>query len=163
MQVLSIKINRPNHKQTKDIKFVKDKSGCFICVSHVAGSNGYPCAVFDNGYEKISRALYRSVNGPIKKGLVIMHSCDNPKCINIKHLSSGTQKQNNDDKMNKKRHPYGERHHKSKLNTKKILKIRFLLKHLSCKAISRAFKVSPTTIVNIKNNKIWKEVKDDRK
>lgn len=33
-------------------------------------------------------------HGPIPDGLVIMHSCDNPGCINPDHLAMGTQASN---------------------------------------------------------------------
>ena len=35
---------------------------------------------------------------------VVMHSCDNPACCNILHLSTGTPKDNSDDKISKRRH-----------------------------------------------------------
>lgn len=37
------------------------------------------------------------------KDLCVMHSCDNPGCVNPKHLSSGTWAQNNRDRADKKR------------------------------------------------------------
>jgi len=36
-------------------------------------------------------------NGDIPKGLVVRHSCNNPTCVNPKHLKVGTQKDNADD------------------------------------------------------------------
>lgn len=32
--------------------------------------------------------------GPIPDGMVLMHSCDNPICVSLHHLSIGTQKEN---------------------------------------------------------------------
>lgn len=44
----------------------------------------------------------------IPSHLVTMHSCDNPCCVNPKHLSLGTRKDNTKDMMNKNRGvPFG--------------------------------------------------------
>lgn len=37
---------------------------------------------------------FELTHGPVQKGLCIMHSCDNPKCVNPSHLSLGTQRDN---------------------------------------------------------------------
>jgi hypothetical protein len=64
------------------------------------------------GYGKINvqrrtelahRAAWILENGPIEKGLVVMHTCDNPPCFRLAHLRLGTQADNNADKMRKGR------------------------------------------------------------
>lgn len=43
------------------------------------------------------RLMYTLTNGPIPDGMVLLHKCDNPCCVNPEHLSVGTQKDNMDD------------------------------------------------------------------
>ena len=40
------------------------------------------------------RVAWIKANGPIPDGMKILHSCDNPPCVNLAHLSVGTQSKN---------------------------------------------------------------------
>jgi len=70
------------------------------------------------GGEKISQMLAHRAswvihNGPIPTsdlahGMVVMHKCDNPRCVNPAHLVLGTQADNVRDMDVKKRHVVGE-------------------------------------------------------
>ena len=81
------------------------------CLEYV-GNNDH------NGYGRIKangrqlgahRVAYVEFIGDIDAGMVVMHSCDNPACINPNHLSLGTVKQNVHDCINKGRFYYGGR------------------------------------------------------
>jgi hypothetical protein len=52
--------------------------------------------------------------GDIDDGLFVCHSCDNPSCVNPKHLWLGTPDQNTQDMINKGRHKGCKGHRWSK-------------------------------------------------
>lgn len=65
-------------------------------------TNGYGAAWFKKQVTA-HRAMYELTHGPLDPGLVVMHTCDNPACINPAHLVTGTQIDNMIDRDNKLR------------------------------------------------------------
>lgn len=66
-----------------------------------------------NGYGRFGYSKYRQVfahrlayslvHGEIPEGKVVMHTCDNPRCVNVEHLRLGTQIENIADTKSKGR------------------------------------------------------------
>lgn len=52
------------------------------------------------------RYAYERVHGSIPLGMVVMHKCDNPSCVNAEHLMVGQQGDNVKDMIAKKRHSW---------------------------------------------------------
>lgn len=83
------------------------------CLDHgYAGSNGGYATVYSHSVSGrkikvlIHRKVYCEANGlDIKdiRGLVVMHLCDNPRCIEPSHLKLGTHQDNMDDAKKKGR------------------------------------------------------------
>jgi hypothetical protein len=49
------------------------------------------------------RVAWEILNGPVPEGMVLLHSCDNPKCCNPHHLTASTQAANMRDMKRKGR------------------------------------------------------------
>jgi DNA-binding transcriptional regulator YiaG len=88
---------------TKAIEYEINENNCFIVTSHQLDRQGYPVITRGSRKQKLSRYIYSLKHGEILEGKVIMHTCDNPSCINIKHLQLGTQQDNIQDMHNKNR------------------------------------------------------------
>ncbi len=69
------------------------------CIEWTASldSKGYGKIRFNERIIGAHKVLYELLVEHVPAGLVLMHSCDNPKCVNVFHLSPGTQKQNMED------------------------------------------------------------------
>ena len=128
-------------------------------------------ALFGNGYghlqanhknslaHKISWEIH---NGEIPKGLLVLHKCDNKKCIRPDHLFLGTHVDNMQDMLRKERgnKPKGEKIGISKLTGSQIRTIKTLKKNgnLSQQKIAEVFNVAQSTISHIVNGRTWKHI-----
>lgn len=96
----------------------------------------------------------------IPDGMVVMHSCDNPSCVNPHHLSVGTPKQNSDDMIAKGRKkiviPVGEQNGKSIITAEIARQIRG--SSLNHAETARMFGVSAGCVRSVRSFRTWKDV-----
>lgn len=76
--------------------------GCWIWKAWTRG-NGYGGMNDDGRFLMAHRVSYELYVGPIPDGLIIMHKCDNPRCVNPDHLRPGTLSENTLDAIQKGR------------------------------------------------------------
>lgn len=93
--------------------------------------------------------------------LVVCHTCDNRKCVNPKHLFSGTRRMNVQDMVEKERQAVGVKVFTAKLNPEKVREIRRLssIEGWNNCELARLFGVRNCTIWNVVNNVFWRHVK----
>lgn len=149
------------------LKYVVTTSDCWIWTGSqsVSGSSGkYYYGSFRLSPRKMTyahRMSYALYKGPIPHGMVVMHTCDNPLCVNPDHLVLGTHKQNSEDAVQKGRIKNCEDHGRAKLTNKQVLNIRKLDGQMRRKDIAKLFKVSPSLISAILNGHLWKGLKNE--
>lgn len=67
-------------------------------------AEGYGYTSFRNHPERTHGLMFRAVKGPIQKGMIIRHTCDNPSCMEPSHLLIGTEADNTADSLARGRH-----------------------------------------------------------
>jgi len=120
--------------------------------------NGYGLLKVAGEQRRAHRYAWERAHGPIPEGLLVLHRCDNPPCVNPAHLFLGTTQTNVTDKMQKGRFVScpGERNGTAKLTQKQVLRIRTLLNQgVFHKTIAAEFDVSPTLVWRIKVGRAW--------
>lgn len=136
--------------------------------------NGY--GVFNTGRgktESAHRYAYRLTFGHIPDGMVIMHSCDNRRCVRPDHLKLGTYKENNHDAIDKGRMRYsprrGEGHPNSKLTEEQVRLMRsWWAKRKQCtgvtlESLARYFGVGRGTVMKVVHHEAWQHVKAEHR
>jgi len=98
--------------------------------------------------------------GDVIANLCVLHKCDNPSCVNPKHLFLGDHLINARDKVSKNRQAKGEAHPKSKLTGVEIQKIRELYENgsISMRKIAKQFGMCYSEINAIINKRTWRFV-----
>lgn len=109
----------PDEKGCRSWPYVKDK-------------DGYPLQTIDNRSTRLTRyVLAQKLGRPLLPGMMALHTCDNPSCVEEEHLYEGTQSDNMRDRSRRGRTPnnlpppkIGEAHHSVTLTREIVLDAR---------------------------------------
>lgn len=139
-------------EKTRFMKHVgKDADGCWRWLAYKMPS-GYGNFRTHLRHELAHRSSYRLFRGPLD-ARDVMHSCDNPSCVNPDHLSLGARKENMADAAQKGRSAKGESHGRSKLTEQQIDSIRSSA--LLQRQIAHEFGISQGHVSAIRGGKKW--------
>ena len=96
------------------------------------------------------RVAYVIANGDPEEGLVVMHLCDNPRCVNPTHLRAGTQRENMMMMRARGRGTHGDTHPGLKVTSVSAKEMaRMREKNIPMREIGASFGVSPATVCRV--------------
>lgn len=151
------KLSRAQIEEVFRLKFIVADSGCWEWTAALCW--GYGQFRLGPTNHRAHRFSYSFFVGPIKKGLLVCHKCDNKKCVNPEHLYAGIGKQNWRDAKARGSAPLGGRHGCAKLTNDQVREIRRLLaSKIKGVEIAKRFGVAANTIHNIRSGTHWKSV-----
>lgn len=113
------------------------------------------------------RLSYLIEHGSIPEGMLVCHRCNNPPCVNPRHLYAGTYKDNVRDAImagsqydigkQVSQRAFGIRSRANKLSEVNVLDIYRLCweGELTLRVIAEEFDISPVTVRYIKRGRIW--------
>jgi hypothetical protein len=98
------------HERFFDKVAEPDSRGCLNWIA-AKTKDGYGQFTVEGKNRLAPRMAWEMANGPVTSGLWVLHTCDNPSCVNPEHLFLGTQKDNMQDEINKGRNYHQKKTH----------------------------------------------------
>lgn len=117
-------------------------------------------------YGRTHRIVWKLAHGSIPRDLLVLHTCDNPPCVNPEHLYLGTHLENVRDRVLRNRqtnlgrhgnHARGENHGRAKLTNDQARTIKSRLSQgESPGSLAKEFGISCAAVWQIRQGNNWK-------
>lgn len=118
----------------------------------------YGTIVLEGRVQMVHRVSWELANGrSVAEGLFILHSCDNPSCINPEHLREGTQQDNMDDMVKRNRsHAPRTKWNTQESTIREIKRLR--QQNVTVVEIAKRLNVGKSLVSHVSSGRTWKHV-----
>ena len=121
--------------------------------------HGYGTIYFNQKARKATHVVWFLTHGVWPKQWML-HSCDNPPCVNPKHLREGTHRNNVDDKVKRGRQPKGEALNRGHITDADVRAMRARYQPYKCtlKMLATEYRISTRQVWDIVHIVKWVHV-----
>lgn len=135
-----------------------DPSGCRVWDGSLNKPGGYGRISYMGKGWRTHRLAYLLLQGPIPEGMDLLHSCDNPRCINPNHLRPGTHAENIKEAYTKGRKttPQGPSHPRFSLTHEQALEV--VASTEPVPVIADKYGISKSAVYRLRNAVTWKSL-----
>lgn len=136
-----------------------DRAGdCWVWTGST-NKNGYGWFWWNGKNQRSHRVAWELTHGPIESDVKVLHTCDNPTCVNPDHLYPGTDADNMRDKVERGRQTKGEDVNTAKLTRGDVVELReAYASGISMVVLCERFAVSKSQVCRIVRGQSWKHV-----
>lgn len=153
----------PSTPAAERLEHLSRREGDCIVYTGYLDRDGYGQITFHGKGLAVHRLAYEAHYGPLAPGAVVCHTCDNPPCINLDHLYSGTHADNGRDKMARRRSTFGERNAGHKLTEQQVREIdRRIRAGETQVSLAAEYRVGQATVSRIKRRESWAYLFEER-
>lgn len=151
----------PREKKSEIERFIEKirpnpDTGCWEWTAWV-NSWGYGFFSGNRKSRLAHRSSYELFCGEIPDDMLVLHKCDNPRCVRPSHLFLGTVKDNSRDMVEKGRQAYGTKNGNCKTSPEVIREIK-ARQDLKLREISEMFGISIKQASRIRRGEQWKHI-----
>jgi hypothetical protein len=116
-------------------------------------TDGYGQILVDGRHTGVHRVAYELTGKVIPPGLLILHSCDRPICINPAHLRVGTHAENTEDAFKRgRRTPPGA---KITFEQAETIRVRYAAGGITQRALGAEYGITPSAVSMIISGHNW--------
>jgi HNH endonuclease len=141
-------------------RFVLKADGCWRWCGR-RNAQGYGSIREGASHTMAHRLSWRLHNGDIPAGMLVLHKCDNPPCVNPAHLFLGTSLDNAKDRDAKGRHwaPRGEQRKSARFTDAERTQIKAVIRYSRPQwKIAALYGLKQSTVSNVSTGETWRWV-----